>query len=406
MIGLSQAGLAAVHGPHTVSVEVDVYRNHELIAARLPVTGGEVKADRTQNIRRTAVVRLADRRFLPVFATDPLTPYGQEMVIRYGVKAPGSAAPEWVQLGVFVLRSVTWDEPTGAFTVEAADRTSRLTEAFGLPHPWVQILGTAENYRLGTVPLGPMIDLLVTHRAGGVFYGDVGVFYDPGLPNPPATRSPKGLIIEDRWETGIVAAARLLGGEVYADHLGDFRVVVPPKVTDAPVASIDAGPGGVLVSARRGLTRERVYNLVTVRSQMVGSTAHATVYDNDPTSPTYPGLYTGIAGRAADVTNGAYTGTQAPYGEVHLVVDSAISATVADCEHEARIRLHNQLGLLRSVEIGAVPNPALEPGDVVTISYADGSTENHLLDSLTIPLGVGGGWTATTRTHTHQLADA
>jgi hypothetical protein len=396
--GLSATGLAVIRKPHAIFCTCDVYRSHQLIAKDIPISGGSVYADRTQNARRTCTVSIPDRSYIPVFSNDPLAPYGTELVIKYGIKGPKMSTIEWVQLGVFVIVSAHWNEPTGEIEVAGTDRTIRLLDAFGLPKLFINYTANpavyAEAHRLGTVNLHAFINELVTHRAGG----HVSITYDSHLPQPASTRSPKGLIMTDRWETGIVAAAKLLGGEPYFDHLGQFHIDVLPAVTDTPVYTVNAGPTGVLVSASRGLTRERVYNMCTVRSAVTGSYAHATVYDNDPTSPTYPGVYTHIPGRAADVTTGAAAGYQAAFGEIHKVIDSMVSATTAQCEREARTWLHAQLGLLRSVDFVA-PVHILEPGDVVSLVYQTGGhSEKHLIENMTVPLGTDTGWSFTTRT--------
>lgn len=404
MISVSSAFLAAIRRSHRVEILVDITLNGFPVAQNLRVADGEVRMDAKQAIRRTCSLRLADPDLWPADANDPLAPYGQEAIVKYVVHTASTA--ETVQLGVFVVRSVNWDEPTGTLVIQGSDRTSRLTEAFGLPTAWVYYDKTSavltESLSTGTVDLRAFINLLITHRAGP----GVSVSYSTRLPVWGRTRSPKGLVAEDRWETGIKLAAQLLGGECWATNTGDFAVAPPPDVATTPVWSVDCGATGVLVGARRGLTREGVYNLITVRSQRTDSSAWATVYDNNPDSPTYPGLYTGIAGRAADVTTGAYTGEQTAYGEVHKVIDSAVSTSTEDCEHEARIWLRAQLGLLRSVDLTAVPNPALEAGDVIAVIYHDGTTEKHIIDSLVIPLGPGRQYTATTRTSTYNLPDA
>jgi hypothetical protein len=65
------------------------------------------------------------------------------------------------------------------------------------------------------------------------------------------------------------------------------------------------------------------------------------------------------------------------------------------CQAKARILLNELRAQTRSVSFNAIPNPLLEPGDVVIIDMLDGTTEKHMLGSLTIPVGLGD-WSGTT----------
>ena len=44
----------------------------------------------------------------------------------------------------------------------------------------------------------------------------------------------------------------------------------------------------------------------------------------------------------------------------------------------------------------SLPNPAPEPGDVLRVTYPDGSKELHQVASFSVPLEVGGGFTIQT----------
>lgn len=54
----------------------------------------------------------------------------------------------------------------------------------------------------------------------------------------------------------------------------------------------------------------------------------------------------------------------------------------------------------RRLTLSAVPNPALETGDVITVRLPDGSISPRLVDGFTIPLLVGEAMPLTTRADT------
>jgi hypothetical protein len=100
----------------------------------------------------------------------------------------------------------------------------------------------------------------------------------------------------------------------------------------------------------------------------------AVSYDLDPESPTVWG---------------------GPFGKKPLIYQDDLLDTKEKCQAKADELLAFYRAEDRYLDFSAIPNPALEPDDVVQVSMLDGTTENHLITRMTIPLGLGA-WTADT----------
>jgi hypothetical protein len=155
-------------------------------------------------------------------------------------------------------------------------------------------------------------------------------------------------------------------------------------------SSVMGEVGGVLVSAATSSSRARIYNGVVVRGESATSDAapvSAAAYDLDSTSPT----------RWGDPAAGAF-------GMVPYFMSLPTITTVAQAQAVARANLARHLGAASSVDLSTVPNPALEAGDVIDI-IAGGEARRHVVDSFTVPLSPGGGFSLTTRDLSDVVAE-
>ena len=104
-------------------------------------------------------------------------------------------------------------------------------------------------------------------------------------------------------------------------------------------------------------------------------TISAVAFDDDPESATYYG---------------------GPFGKRILVLEPDPLLTTRDmCRAKAELTLERRRYPERELDLTFLPNPALEPDDVVQITMLDGTVENHLIRSLNFPLSAGT-WTAAT----------
>lgn len=170
----------------------------------------------------------------------------------------------------------------------------------------------------------------------------------------------------DRWgaiDGGDGSLARSLGVEVWADGRGRFVISDVPTLADPAVWTCDAGAQGVLVSAATSTSVEGVYNVVVA----VGDAS-------DGSLPVGPVI-------AEDSTPTSPTRTTGPFGRRVRHYSSPLLRTTEQADTAARSLLANSLGLTRAVSFTAVPNPALEPGDVVLVD-GDAGPELHIIDRI------------------------
>jgi hypothetical protein len=77
---------------------------------------------------------------------------------------------------------------------------------------------------------------------------------------------------------------------------------------------------------------------------------------------------------------------------------SSFLKTVEQCASAARAMLLRSIGIPYTINFGMVPNPALEPLDIVTVRYSDRARpELHILDRMTLPLSAEGAEQISTR---------
>jgi hypothetical protein len=79
-----------------------------------------------------------------------------------------------------------------------------------------------------------------------------------------------------------------------------------------------------------------------------------------------------------------------PFGKVVLIATSTAVSTEPQALAVAQSLLNLRLGLARTLEIDAVPNPALEPDDQIVIVFPDGRSETQVINHIEIPLSAEG----------------
>jgi hypothetical protein len=119
---------------------------------------------------------------------------------------------------------------------------------------------------------------------------------------------------------------------------------------------------------KRAISRDGVYNAVVATGEAAGELppVSGSAFDLNASSPTY------------------YNGG---FGKVPKFFSSTFLSTNAQCSASAASLLLKATGLPYTVSLGTVPNPALEAGDVVAVSYnSKFNTETHIADKITYPL--------------------
>jgi hypothetical protein len=340
---------------HQMVASADILSNGVVVASGLPIKSGTVTADRNSFSRRTLTCEIVGTQWVPKTATDPLTIYGNEIRIWRGVQYPDGGT-ELVPAGVYGIRSVDVLDPSGVTTVTGIDRCKTIAEARFVT-PYTVLAGASS---IGTI--GQLLKVVP----------QAALVVDPTLADLPMQQ-----VVYDRDRAmAVVDIATALGGEVFSDAWGNFVLQPVPDASNLPVATLAAGPGGVVVSSKRTSTRDAGYNAVIANSATTTTTATAVVVDDDPTSPTY--FY-------------------GPYGQVPVFYTSSLLTSNDQCAIAANGILQDLLGVAKSVNLTAVPNPALEPGDVIRCVFTDGTAEQHVIDQLSFGLTAADPMTANTR---------
>lgn len=334
---------------HTITVRAIAYGPYG--TQEIPVSGGSVTSDSSSQVRRSASL-VTPFDLWPVDPTSVLAPYGTEVLVEYGIGLPGGAI-EWVPLIRGLLTEASRTLPVssdGSVSINLVDRSARVAED-RLIAPSQTVAGATavtEIRRLIQETLGTSVS--VVDRTGSV---QVAAQLD---------------IERERWADGVEKLADSIAAEVYFDPQGNGVIRAQPQITDPAVWTVSTGDGGVLLGQGDKLGREQVYNGVVASGQRSDGTAPATatVWDTDPTSPTY------------------YLGS---FGKKPRFYVSPLLTTTLQCQTTAAALLARVRGMQAQVSLTTVVNPALEAGDVILLRNAEeGVVQAHVIDKVTVPL--------------------
>jgi hypothetical protein len=367
MLTVTARFLAALRESHEISVAAAVYRPDDLATpVTVDILSGQVTVDANARVRRQASLEVAFS--LQDQAARDLVrslPFGGYATIERGIRyADGSV--ERVQLGRFRVDAIVWRELQGSAMLTLSDRMAQIQDdQFTVPYQPAglrpsdaavqavqQVFGTTIQYHVLTSPAT-----------------------EPAIGTTTAYLDDRAACLTD--------LASSVGAETLFDNLGDF-VIRPAGVAGAPVWTVDAGDRGALLEAEETLDRSSVRNGVVVRGQADAETDafYALATYDDPTAPTRWG---------------------GPFGNVAMIVDSTTVTSQAQADATARSLLNLRLGLQRTLTLQAIPNPALEPGDVIVLVFADGRTETQTVNSTSIGLDPSGALLLTTSSHLAAL---
>lgn len=328
----------------------------------IPILDGDVTLDSTADIRGTLDLA-TDGTLWPNDTTDVLSPYGGEIHVARGIEF-GGGEKEWVSQGYFRIYAVEQDDApkNGQIRITGRDRMSGIIDAK---------LVTPVQFPPST-NVSTVFDTLV-----GEVYPTAVIVYDF---NPATTTFPGTHIVEEDRYAFLLDVARSLGKVMYWDHEGQLRVQDAPVVSTAAVAfDVNHGHNGVLVSMSRARSRDGVYNAVIVTGES-------------------PGDQSAVRAVARDLNTRSATFWYGTFGKVPKTYSSALISTVEQASTAAQAMLSRSLGLPYHVDFSMVPNPALEPLDVVRVTFRDDAQDElHVLEKLTIPLTAQAAMTADTR---------
>lgn len=355
--------LDAVRTSHQIVSQIEILASGTVVAT-FPATAGSVTLDANSAIRGNCDATFVDDGTLglvPTDAADPLAPYGQELRVSRGVRYPDGST-ELVALGVFGIQDVEVSDTLEGveITVVGRDRAQKVTDA-RFEAPYQIDAGTDHNTALEAV-----IDA-----------GVPGLTYDLA-----AITETTGQLLaaeqDDRWAFA-QEMAKTRGHLLYFDGDGDVVTEVIANPTGTSEFDLTEGAQGVLLTAGRRWTRDGTFNRVIATGENTGAgvPARGVATDDNALSPTY------------------YYG---PFGRVPRFYTSTFITTDDQATDAAQGILNKELGTSQTVSFGAIVNPALEPNDIVRITrQRAGIDENHVVDSVTIPLGADESMSGQTR---------
>lgn len=347
MYAVSAAFLAELR-KSSMLVDVQVVASDGTVLA---IQDGAVEMDATRNITRTATLTLTP--------TDTLTTIGVfnlvmtpdiEITIRRGLIING--VPEYATLGVFSTDTAEFSlDVEGAISWTGSDRSKKISRArFTDPYK------IAKNQTLaaaGTALLQSRYASTITNFSNVLDTIDHQIIFDAGESSDP-------------WQS----ARKLFGDLGYDLHFdGDgtaVAITVPDPASSDAVFDFGAGETNLMLDGTIAGTLERTYNGVIATGEGTGNAApaRAVVWDTDANSPTY---------------------YQGGYGQVPYFYSSPLLTNTTKCTTAARTILARVKGRASQLAWTAVPNPALEPLDVVTLTYG-GAQSAFVIDAITVPL--------------------
>ncbi|MER5584126.1 DUF5047 domain-containing protein [Streptomyces asoensis] len=356
MYPVSDRFLARLSESHQVATEVVLFLT-DGSTVPLEHTGGSVQVDRTQAIRRTCSVTVADPSVIPRSPADQLATYGARLRVSRGVFY-GDGSSEMVPLGLFRLDSAGGDVNDGPVTLTGKDLAAVIQDD-KFTDPWPSsgtvvsaITALVQRSLPATDVISSIVDVPIGRRT-----------FD---------------VEADPWAAckEIAAAA---GAEVYFTPDGTVTITTLPDIlTTAPVWEIAAGEGGAYIRASRGMSSDQVFNGVLARGENASDNVppvRSLVTDNDTSSPTYWG---------------------GPFGRRPKFYSSPTLTTTSACTAAATLLLAQSKAPNASGDISSLPNPALEAGDVLRVTHPDGSRELQQPASFTVPLSSDGDFPITT----------
>jgi hypothetical protein len=342
--------LAALAQSHRVVTQAQLFRTDGQVVD-LVHSGGSVMVDRKAVIRRTVSLTSPDVSLIPTSPLDQLATYGARLRVSRGIEF-GDGTQELVPLGVFRLDDVDGDPQFGPVTLSGqAIECIVQDDRFTAPH---RAMGTVVSaitaLILRSIPDAQIVSL-ITDAAIGSRTWDVDA---------------------DPWEA-VQEIAAAAGAECYTNADGSFVIsALPDLATTNPVWSVEAGEGGVYIRGKRGMSSAGVHNGFMCRGEGTEAGTAAVSWlatDTDPGSPTY--------------WNG-------PFGRRPAFYSSPTITTLASAQAAAELKLRAAIAPNATGDFSSLPNPALEPGDVLRVVHPDGLRELHQVASFTVPLNVDG----------------
>lgn len=341
----------------------------------LPILGGDVRLSATADVKATASLTI------PGDYWDIVQPFGVEVFLERGV-AFGDGTAEYAPLGYFRVDEVGQDsKPHGPLQLTLPDRTVQLKQNRTV-YPLQVPAGSTHRWLLDRLVNGRAVATDAPSSQGYAMYihTAVPIVWDNAGYNPDtATVSSSALTVDgDVYEF----LAKLLDSrDAIAKFLptGELAIVRRDPLPDSPALyTLREGATGTLVRVSRSVTRDGVYNIVRASSSdPAANVGYRLAYIADERNPL------------------RFSG---PFGAAPRYYASPLLQTTAAADEAAETLLARTTGLPVETQLWTVPNPAMQPLDVVDVVQLGQVVARHTLDEVTVPLLTAGEVEIRTRT--------
>lgn len=336
---------AAVARSHGVYGELRGSVNGSPFSAPLAIVGkSAVDVDGKSNTRRKLKAQVLADVHSPT-----VSPIQAEVQAYYVLVDDPSGKEYPIPAGTFVITGSEESSP-GVVNLTGEDRWYRVRDA-RFPRP----RATSGNTVAAITTLLEEAD------------SRIEVVVDPGVDTSATHRT--SVWDRDR-DKAIVELAQSIGATVFFDPLGVAHIASLPSLGEVPYWSIVTGPGGARLGRRRGLSRDRTYNAVSV----IG----------DPGNGAQP-----VYGFAADTDPASVTRYGGPFGRKPRFFKSSLVTTTTQANGTAASMLASVKGIASTMTVEALAHPGLDAGDVVSVEVARGQYGRFLVGGFSLPLGLG-----------------
>ena len=346
----------------------------------LPISTGTVTINSLTDIKGTLTLTI------PGDYWDAVQPFGAEIYIYSGVEyAPGDQ--ELVPLGYFRIEQVSQEvAPFGPIELTCLDRIAQVQQnklVFPLP------LNDGNTHRAVFERLvnGTAIPQQATYP--GILPDGYGAYLGVKIPitwtgyNPDRTVIVGDQIVEDSTYNYLADLIHIYNSAIRFTNDGGMLVYSLLVDYSVPRATLSAGIGGNINSAKRMTKRTDVYNICTA-------------YGTDPNSIT--DFIVSFNGDSSSPL--AWNSTTYPhvFGPSPTYYSSPLLQTDGDVilAGEALLRRYRALPLVHNLQV--IPNAALEPFDPIDVVLWPGQQPTRMIiDSMVLPLTIDSVGSITTR---------
>ncbi len=333
-----------LHGPHKRAAYIDAYDiNGTVLALGIPIVSGEVRAELTNRVTRTASFTVSDEWY-PRSPADPLSPF-QAIVRIFAGTEYGDGSQEVFPLFMGRIYDAARNSD-GSVTFRADDLAADVV-AFRFERPQASTRNPFAN-------IVTEIQKLILEALPQAQFGTSDV---------PLSEVPRLVWDEDRGQA-LDDLAEAGGGRWYELGSGLFVVRRFNYEPATPVVEFLDGPGGLMSNAVTTQTRDGAANSVTVVSERLDG--------SDPVRRTVRNASGPVA------FNGGF-------GRVSQVIKVQTPLTGIEAERLARTQLAAATALTEQWTSNVVPDYSTEPGDTARLRFR-GLTADQIIDGLTYPL--------------------